>query len=116
MVFTGWHRSRGTHENQVNARRCVAASLLTLGLAPAAFAAGTGNTVNGCTAKWYNTAFSANCTRTTQSGVYQNYGNCSAQQDFWAPRTSVSKGATVTGVSRGECRFSAKGAKIAKVG
>lgn len=82
---------------------------------PSAMAAGTGNTVNGCTAKWYSTAFAANCSNTKQGGYYQNYGSCSAQNDFWTAKSYVSKGATVQGVSGGECRFKVQNSRVAYV-
>jgi hypothetical protein len=82
---------------------------------PSAFAA-TGNTVNGCTANYYSTAFSTNCSNTSVAGYYATYGYCNNQGDFWAPKSYVSKGATVTGISRGECRYGVQGAKVAQVG
>lgn len=104
--------------NVKNWKTTVGAAVVFAGaaIAPSAMAAGTGNTVNGCTAKWYATAFAANCKATKQGGYYRNYGSCSQQNDFWTPSAKVSKGATVTGISRGECRFKVQNSKVAYIG
>ncbi len=83
--------------------------------APAAFAA-TGNTVNGCTANYWSTAFQTNCSNTTVAGYYATYGDCNNQGDFWAPKSYVSRGATVTGISAAQCRYKVNGARTAQVG
>lgn len=87
-----------------------------LALAPVAGASGTGNTVNGCTAQWFDTAFSSNCVNTSQSGDYQTWGNCTLQADRHAPAQYVGAGSTVNGVSSDECTFSVTDARTSYLG
>lgn len=85
----------------------IVAATLGLGLAaaPAAIASGTGNTVLGCTAQWWNTAFSSKCVKTGQSASFRTTGWCDYQPTRSGPWQYVGKGSTVYGVSPGQCTF-----------
>ncbi|WP_425955748.1 hypothetical protein [Xylanimonas sp. McL0601] len=68
-----------------------------------------GNTVNGCTAQWFSTAFSMNCINVSAAGRYQDRAACQAQLDKTGPIASLAKGTTKNGVSSGECTFKVTG-------
>lgn len=90
----------------------VAGIVMALGMAvaPTAVASGVGNTVNGCTAQWFSTAFSLNCSNVSTTGTYQSRGNCTAQVDRNGAATRLTAGATRNGVSSGACTISVSGA------
>src|SRR4051794_39543922 len=63
---------------------------LTVITAPA-WAAGTSNATNGCYAKWWNTAFSGDCNRSTQSGQYRLVAACNNQRNFYGKWKYIGK-------------------------
>ncbi len=81
-----------------------------MAIAPVAMASGVGNTVNGCTAQWFSTAFSLNCNNVSTTGTYQSRGNCTAQVDRNGAATRLTVGTTRNGVSSGECTIGVSGA------
>ncbi|MHA3946253.1 hypothetical protein [Cellulomonas bogoriensis] len=105
-------------KNPVKRVAWVSAIAMAFGLAvaPMATASGVGNTVNGCTAQWFSTAFSLNCRDVSSAGYYQSKGNCSAQVDRNGRVAYLNKGTTRNGVSSEQCRFSVTSASAHYLG
>lgn len=89
---------------------------LTLGAVPAAHARSIGNTVNGCQAQWWNTAFSLDCRNVTVAGQYRSRGACTLQVDRNGPITRLARGETRNGVSPEQCTFSVTSATASFLG
>jgi hypothetical protein len=81
-----------------------------------AMASGVGNSVNGCEAQWFSTAFSLNCSNVTTAGYYQSKGNCSAEVDQNGAVTRLTVGKTKNGVSSAECTWSVNSASASFLG
>lgn len=74
--------------------------------------AGTGNTVGGCTARWWNTAFSSRCWPATISAQFQTTGWCDYEPTAEGPWQFVGDGSYVDGVSSSECTFGVYHAEV----
>lgn len=89
-------------EAAMTAMLCLA---MAAGTGVAAQAEGTGNTVGGCTAKWWNTSFSSSCLPATMSASFRTKGWCDYQPTVSGNWQWVGKGSRVTGVSPAACTF-----------
>ena len=81
------------------------ATVVGIAVTPMAMASGVGNTVNGCTAQWFSTAFSLNCNSVSTTGYYQSKGNCTSEVDKNGAATKLSSGTTRNGVSSAACTW-----------